>query len=540
MALETLLKMFNFDGTDCEFLITSFDRQGRISIHRGELIDAECGDLAGEEAVYRLLSWPEQSVEFGPLPKGRPRRIDVPLAILLMESVLHSVPAQGSGSFDVHSAFMLDRLEMYGHLTGLPVEVILNVLSQEQASAALDISAGRQHGQLALRNGELIDAVFENFDGEAAFRQILAWSDPVVAFGSLPATIARRIETPLAVLLLELSQQTTTLANGQSDVVKRANPPVAAQSRARYDFVTWQPLEMVLSLLHQEAADCTLHVLGVDKDGWMLVEQGKVVEANQADLSGEDAAFEMLSWIETRIEISARSSATPRKSELPVPEGLHGVTPYDATMQDIEGDAGEAVTPAVDIETPVVSEAGEQVAIDAIAVPEAPLLDDRATVEPSDEAAPCDTVLDVLPVLEIIRHDVDVELARIVSDPRSETLLADAQAIGGYAAAAVLDGQHQRVLGSHVAVGEPPFDALALPMLDFLGIAEHDWLQTGTDEVIEEAVITFNNQYHLINIVDPNQSTFLYLILDRGAANLAMARRRLATICTLSPEHTNL
>jgi hypothetical protein len=52
----------------------------------------------------------------------------------------------------------------------------------------------------------------------------------------------------------------------------------------------------------------------------------------------------------------------------------------------------------------------------------------------------------------------------------------------------------------------------------------------GLDQTIEDILITLDKQYHIIRLLNRQPTVFLYLVLDRARANLAMARFRLTAI----------
>ena len=49
------------------------------------------------------------------------------------------------------------------------------------------------------------------------------------------------------------------------------------------------------------------------------------------------------------------------------------------------------------------------------------------------------------------------------------------------------------------------------------------------NDTVEDILISLTKQYHVIRPLETNQQLFLYVVLDRGKANLAMARHDVRT-----------
>jgi len=52
----------------------------------------------------------------------------------------------------------------------------------------------------------------------------------------------------------------------------------------------------------------------------------------------------------------------------------------------------------------------------------------------------------------------------------------------------------------------------------------------GLNDVIEDILITLGKQYHLIRPLSRKEGVFIYFVLDKSKANLALARRKLQDI----------
>ncbi|MGO1320934.1 MAG: hypothetical protein ACTII7_12200 [Galactobacter sp.] len=106
--------------------------------------------------------------------------------------------------------------------------------------------------------------------------------------------------------------------------------------------------------------------------------------------------------------------------------------------------------------------------------------------------------------------------------------IQDLLAIDGATGAAIVD------LSSGMALahgGAPGFDleVAAAGNSNVVRAKLSTMRDIGLDGSIEDIMITLDSQYHLINILNSggNDGLFIYLVLDRTKANLALARHKL-------------
>ncbi|MEU9086259.1 hypothetical protein [Streptomyces sp. NPDC048357] len=114
-----------------------------------------------------------------------------------------------------------------------------------------------------------------------------------------------------------------------------------------------------------------------------------------------------------------------------------------------------------------------------------------------------------------------------------ETSLKEAMtSIEGSVGAALVDYTSGMALGTLGGGKDLDLTVAAAGNTDVIRAKLRTMEMLGIDEDIEDVLITLGSQYHLIRLIKGRggNGLFLYIVLDKGRANLAMARHQLKRI----------
>jgi hypothetical protein len=110
------------------------------------------------------------------------------------------------------------------------------------------------------------------------------------------------------------------------------------------------------------------------------------------------------------------------------------------------------------------------------------------------------------------------------------TSLSTAMQVNGALAVAVVDMESGMSLGT--AGGGLNLDVAAAGNTEVMRAKMRTMNDLGLNDEIEDILITLGTQYHIIRPIKSKGAAglFLYYVLDRGKANLAMARHKLTEV----------
>lgn len=100
--------------------------------------------------------------------------------------------------------------------------------------------------------------------------------------------------------------------------------------------------------------------------------------------------------------------------------------------------------------------------------------------------------------------------------------------IDGFIGACVVDSNSGMMLGSLGGGATMDLEVAAAGNTEVVRAKRRTMEHLGLDDTIEDILVSLKKQYHLIRPLTLKDGLFVYLVLDRGRSNLAMARYALA------------
>ena len=87
LSLGSLLQIVEMEKKTCTLKVESEGREGHLYIQDGDLLDAEAGEISGDEAAFEMMTWEETRTEIQGTCWKTERRIPYSLSHLLLEAL---------------------------------------------------------------------------------------------------------------------------------------------------------------------------------------------------------------------------------------------------------------------------------------------------------------------------------------------------------------------------------------------------------------------------------------------------------------------
>ncbi len=85
ISLASFLQLIEIESKTCTLTVSAVGRKGTLTCLKGELTNAEVGELKGLKAAHEMVSWDTASIEISNTASNTDREINEPLMSIIME-----------------------------------------------------------------------------------------------------------------------------------------------------------------------------------------------------------------------------------------------------------------------------------------------------------------------------------------------------------------------------------------------------------------------------------------------------------------------
>ena len=246
-------------------------------------------------------------------------------------------------------------------------------------------------------------------------------------------------------------------------------------------------LPAFLQLLAMERLTGTLQVRSTDGVARLYLRDGQLIHAESHGEVGMPVALRTVALARVELELRQQHHQAPRSITMSLTELLlESARVYDEGNQQSTGSE--------------VDEAFAEMA-------DSPSLDHVRACPPAGDAA-----------------------LAFAATSSARPMLEAAMAIDGALGVALVDSETRVALDWLRADETTQIEEMALGNVDVVRAKLATLVSLGLKEAVEDIIVTLGRQYHVIRTFTRRPSLFVYLALERGAANLGMARHLLSSI----------
>lgn len=562
LELLSLLQMVCEAGEDAWITVQRGSERATLYLQGGQVVHAEGADTVGEEVLYEILTWTEGTFALtrsGPAPRTSIQR---DWTTLLLEG--------------------LRRLDEHQHASATPQTRTVLAVSDSEAfltrlSTILDAYAT---AWTPLTTTSPTEAM-------ALLRQLapdillIAWhGTPVEAAPLFCHLIEHRMRVP-TVLIVQTESATIPATTQLNPALFLPEPLtdhglIATLEHALARGVAGEALGLSLYTLCEwiRVAEhtCLIRILAPQGEGLMAFIEGRLLNAVTGQQTGEAAVKAILDWHPVTMELANvaakvksvihrpfsdivlehRPTAVAQGTGIaesslaaPEPQGAStlptvrllatpGAQNRRSTPQDTQKEQPQPLQ-----DTDIPGQMPTPSVLDPSGIPRSEISDSALILAAGSEAMPAPG--DSIPVTgarQSFIYDKGgvttplspsigvVEMAQ-ATDSKIEKTLAEIMTINGAMGVALVDLTSGMALGKAGSTGLD-MDVAAAGNSEVVKSKLKVMRDLGIRGDIEDILITLQSQYHLIRPLGSDSTLFLYVILNKDTANLALARRQLS------------